>query len=310
MSSSNKLKSRFGQLAIGPPGSGKTTYCAGMQQLLSAVGRKCCVVNLDPANDTIPYECDINIKDLITVEDAAKHLNLGPNGALLYCMEYLETNKDWLLEQLMQDADKRYYIFDCPGQIELYTHHKSLANVLQWIAGKQVDIKLTAVHLVDSTYCSDANRFISVLMTSLATMMHMELPHVNLLSKMDLAEKYGDFDFNLEFYTDVLDLQKLMDCIPSNSFNKKYKKLNQRISEVVQEYSLVSFLPVQVEDKESMVTVLNHVDRANGYNLGGLPEERNIQRLLSVAAGADFQFNRVMTVQDKYLPRKNEEEKI
>ena len=65
-----------------------------------------------------------------------------------------------------------------------------------------------------------------------------------------------------------------------------------------------------MEDKESMVTVLNHVDRANGYNLGGLPEERNIQRLLSVAAGADFQFNRVMTVQDKYLPKKNEEEKI
>ena len=97
-----------------------------------------------------------------------------------------------VLQQLKLLFFSRYYIFDCPGQIELYTHHKSLANVLQWIAGKKVDIKLTAVHLVDSTYCSDANRFISVLMTSLATMMHMELPHVNLLSKMDLAEKYGE----------------------------------------------------------------------------------------------------------------------
>eukprot|EP00951_Prasinocladus_malaysianus_P028687 scaffold262408_cov25-Prasinocladus_malaysianus.AAC.1 len=30
----------FGQLVIGPPGSGKTTYCDGMQQYMSAMGRK------------------------------------------------------------------------------------------------------------------------------------------------------------------------------------------------------------------------------------------------------------------------------
>lgn len=29
----------FGQLVIGPPGSGKTTYCDGMHQFLSALGR-------------------------------------------------------------------------------------------------------------------------------------------------------------------------------------------------------------------------------------------------------------------------------
>ena len=30
----------FGQLVIGPPGSGKTTYCNGMQQYLLSLGRK------------------------------------------------------------------------------------------------------------------------------------------------------------------------------------------------------------------------------------------------------------------------------
>lgn len=30
-----------------------------------------------------------------------------------------------------------------------------------------------------------------MLCTSLATMLHVELPHVNLLSKMDLIEHYG-----------------------------------------------------------------------------------------------------------------------
>ena len=85
----------------------------------------------------------------------------------------------------------RYFIFDCPGQVELYTHHQSLRNVIEWLTSKVIDVRLTAVHLVDSHYCSDASKFVSVLLTSLATMLHMNLPHVNVLSKMDIAESYG-----------------------------------------------------------------------------------------------------------------------
>lgn len=51
--------------------------------------------------------------------------------------------------------------------------------------------QLAAVHLVDSHHCSDPTKFISVLLTSLSTMIHVELPHVNVLSKIDLVEHYG-----------------------------------------------------------------------------------------------------------------------
>lgn len=299
--SSQACRLGFGQVVIGPPGSGKTTYCYGVQQLMNAIGRKCCLVNLDPANDHIPYDCDVNIKDLVTVEDVATNLKLGPNGSLIYCMEYLESNKDWLFEQLKKNSDKNYYVFDCPGQIELYTHHKSLKNVIEWLRSRHVDIQLCAVHLVDSHYCSDPNKFISVLMTSLATMMHMELPHVNILSKMDLAEKNGKFAFNLEYYTEVLDLSKLLQSIPVNSFNKKYHALNRKICELIEDQSLVSFVPLYVEDKESMVTALDKIDRANGFNLGGTAEERSMQKMLSVAVGADFQSVKTSRFEEKYL---------
>ena len=43
----------YGQVVVGPPGAGKTTYCAGMQQYLRLVGRPdTLVVNLDPGGPT------------------------------------------------------------------------------------------------------------------------------------------------------------------------------------------------------------------------------------------------------------------
>nr|CAB3250617.1 GPN-loop GTPase 2 [Phallusia mammillata] len=292
-------KTAFGQVVIGPPGSGKTTYCHGLQQFLKAVKRECCVVNLDPANDFIPYECDIDINDLVTVEDVMKNLSLGPNGALLYCMEYLEMNYDWLLQKLAQFSD-RYFVFDCPGQVELYTHHASLRNVIAKLANKDCDIRMTAVHLVDSHYCSDSSKFVSVLLTSLSTMLHMHMPHVNVLSKMDIAEQYGKFPFHLDYYTEVLDLEKLIELDDKDPFTQKYHKLNEKLCSVIEDYSLVSFVPLHVEEKESMLAVLKQVDKANGYCYGDI-EERNIQKLLSVAVGADFDYFRSASIHEKYM---------
>jgi GPN-loop GTPase len=42
--------------------------------------RPVAVVNLDPANDSTPYECDVDISDLITVSDVMNEYQLGPNG--------------------------------------------------------------------------------------------------------------------------------------------------------------------------------------------------------------------------------------
>ena len=40
----------------------------------------------------------LDIRDLISVDDVMEELNLGPNGALVYCMEYLMENFEWLNE--------------------------------------------------------------------------------------------------------------------------------------------------------------------------------------------------------------------
>ena len=48
------------------------------------------------------------------------------------------------------------------------------------------------MHLCDAHYVTDASKYVSVLMLSLRAMLHLELPHINVLSKVDLITQYGD----------------------------------------------------------------------------------------------------------------------
>ncbi|NWU43212.1 GPN2 GTPase, partial [Hylia prasina] len=287
----------FGQVVIGPPGSGKTTYCQAMSAFLGRLGRSVAVVNLDPANEALPCPCALDIAELVTLPDVMASLGLGPNGGLIYCMEYLEANADWLRDRL-QALRGHYVLFDCPGQVELYTHHQALKNVFAQLA--KWNFRLAAVHLVDSHYCTDPGKFISVLCTSLSTMLHVELPHVNVLSKMDLIEQYGKLAFNLDYYTEVLDLSYLVDHLASDPFFRNFRRLNEKLVEVIEDYSLVSFVPLNVQDKQSMRQVMQAVDKANGYSFGD-QEHRSLEALMSAAVGADFHFSSTLAVQEKYV---------
>lgn len=182
----------FAQMVIGPPGSGKTTYCRGMGDFLRACGRSVAVVNLDPGNDVLPFAPDLDVCELIRVGDVMERLGLGPNGALVYCMDYIHRNIDWLLtrlDALTGPADRRYVLFDMPGQVELYTHGTAVHDIAHVLVRR--DWRLAAVHLVDAHYCTDAGKFVAVALTTLATMVRLELPQVNVLSKIDLIEAHG-----------------------------------------------------------------------------------------------------------------------
>ncbi|KAH3682723.1 hypothetical protein WICPIJ_006313 [Wickerhamomyces pijperi] len=261
----------FGQIVIGPPGSGKSTYCNGVQQFFSAIGRKSTVINLDPANDRLPYDSALDIRDFITLEQIMEQESLGPNGGLMYALESLDASIDEIISKL--DAllkTHTYLIFDCPGQIELFTHHSSLSKIFRRLT-KDLDLRLCVVNLVDSFYITTPSQYVSIILLALRSMLQLDLPHVNVLSKIDLVSNYGELPFNLQFYTEVQDLQYLKPSIEQESksvLSKKYARLTHLISEVVEDYNLVSFEVLAVDDKQSMINLISVIDKSNGYMFG------------------------------------------
>lgn len=104
------------------------------------------IVNLDPAAPAPPYPHSISITSLISLQDAMEAHKLGPNGAMLYCLEYLEANMDWLEEELERaleaggwvgaKREEAFVVFDTPGQVELSTDHGSLKRIVARLSKK------------------------------------------------------------------------------------------------------------------------------------------------------------------------------
>ena len=90
--------------------------------------------------------------------------------------------------------------------------------------------------------------------------------------------------------------------MPEDPFTAKHRKLTKAITELVQDYGLVTFIPLNVDSKEMMLNVRNAVDKANGYCFGSTVEERNIQSLMSSAFGAsNFEYTKTQEVREKYM---------
>ncbi|TPX13116.1 uncharacterized protein E0L32_006542 [Thyridium curvatum] len=244
----------FAQLVLGSPGAGKSTYCDGMHQFMGAIGRQCSVVNLDPANDHTSYPCALDIRDLVTLEEIMSDDNLGPNGGILYALEELEHNMEWL-ENGLKEFSEDYILFDCPGQVELYTHHNSLRNIF---------FKLQKLGYRPSLYISN-------ILLALRAMLQMDLPHINVLTKIDKVSSYDPLPFNLDYYTEVQDLEYLLPVLDQESpalRSDKFKRLNEAVANLIEGFGLVRFEVLAVENKQSMMHLLRVIDRAGGYVFG------------------------------------------
>ena len=240
---------KHGQIVIGPAGSGKSTYCSTISKHCEATKRNIHIVNLDPAAEHFDYPVALDIRDLISLDDVVEELNLGPNGGLLYCIEFLVNNLEWLEENLGDYMDD-YVVFDCPGQIELYTHFPYMRQLVDYLS--QLQYRLCAVYIMDSQFIDDSAKFFSGTLSAMSAMINLELPHINVLSKVDLLKQSGrSRKKRLERFLEV-DPSLMLNDAKRNTSNR-FHSLNEAI------VSLVSF-PIQYlvrEEKQlNLITYL------------------------------------------------------
>ncbi|CAG8476197.1 22955_t:CDS:2 [Gigaspora rosea] len=225
---------------MGPAGSGKSTYCATMMTHCQNIGRSVHLFNLDPAAEKFEYNPTIDIRDLITLEDVMEELQYGPNGGLIYCLEFLLNNIDWLEDELGEYEDD-YLIIDCPGQIELYTHFPIMRRICECL--QRMHFRICGVYLLESQFIQDNSKFFAGVMSAMSAMVSLEIPHINVLSKMDLLGKV------------------------------KQRELERRAQIIIDDYNMVSFLPLNINDEDSITAVISHVDNALQFGEDQEPKE-------------------------------------
>ncbi|PLB43921.1 putative ATP binding protein [Aspergillus steynii IBT 23096] len=277
--------SKFGVLVMGPAGAGKTTFCNAMIQHLQNTRRSCFYVNLDPAAETFSYEPDLDIRELITLEDVMEEMGLGPNGGLIYCFEFLLQNLDFISEALDPLSEEYLIIFDMPGQIELYTHVPLLPSLVQFLSrAGPLNVNMCAAYLLESTFVVDKAKFFAGTLSAMSAMLMLEMPHVNILTKMDQVRDMVSRK-ELRRFTNV-DVQLLQDdnddspAAVANPMSKdalmsggSFNQLNRAVAQLIDDFSMVSFLQLDVQEEDSVAAVLSHIDDAIQYHDAQEPRE-------------------------------------
>lgn len=158
----------------------------------------------------------------------------------------------------------------------------------------------------------------------------MDLPHINVLTKIDNLQNYPPLDFNLDFYTEVHDLTYLLpkleaeqaigptqlDAVSEQTTEiksgngksgSKFAALNQAITGLIEDFALVGFETLAVEDKKSMTALLKAIDRAGGYAFGAA--EGANDTVWQVAMRSDAVTMEPLDVQERWLDRREEFDK-
>lgn len=168
-------------------------------------------------------------------------------------------------------------------------------------------LQLVAVHLSDCFCLTQPSLYISTVLLSLRAMLQMDLPHINVLTKIDKISSYDPLPFNLDFYTEVQDLSYLMPILDAEApaiRSDKFGALNNAVANLVEQFGLVNFEVLAVENKKSMMHLLRVIDRAGGYVFGSA--EGANDTVWQVAVRNDSSLLDSIDVQDRWIDNKAE----
>jgi len=181
-------------------------------------------------------------------------------------MEHLEDSlEDWLGEELSAFGDDDYLLFDCPGQVELYSHVSCFRSLADYLSSH--DVRACAVYCLDVQFAASPSKYVAGCLAALAAMVCLEMPHVNVLTKVDLLPKEGKRALRRYLVPDANELSRDLAAASSSfggaggdavgsassagaglsnngSHARRTRALDEAVVRLLDDWALVSFVPL------------------------------------------------------------------
>lgn len=164
------------------------------------------------------------------------------------------------------------------------------------------------------------------MLTSVTIMIQLELPAVNVLSKVDLIEQYGELRTyspsaivgltlelvselltikcsllakNLEFFTGNGDLTHLIHILGKDPLLQKFANLNRSLVQIIEDFPFVGYQTLNIEDKESVLRLLRVIDKSNGYMYADIDAARLVYQKIIGHPEMDHRWT--FEIQERYM---------
>jgi len=175
------LKSIF---VVGTAGSGKSLLTSKIHEYYTRNGAFSAILNLDPGVESLPYSCDIDVRDYVDIVSIMKQYDLGPNGALIMTNDLIASKIDSIQDEI-DKVSPDYLLIDTPGQIELFAYRSSGQFLVQNL---RIGEKMS-IFLFDGALITSPVNFVSIALLATSIKLRLRLPAINVLTKTDLIGK-------------------------------------------------------------------------------------------------------------------------
>lgn len=133
---------------------------------------------------------------------------------------------------------------------------------------------------MESTFAIDRSKFFSGTLSAMSTMLLLELPHINILSKIDLVkDQISKKNLKKFLNPDPLLLADGADDDEDDENNalgnKKFQRLNKLIANLIDEFGMVQYLPLDINNDGSVATILSYIDDVTQWAENQEPKDPN-----------------------------------